>query len=230
MEPYPDLRRLPIFITMEGTEGSGKTTQGRALTAVLGKQTQVLLTREPGGTELGDRVRDLLFDVGGSRLDPVAQLLLLSAARAQHVREKLRPALRDHVTVICVRYADSSRAYQGGGDGLSADTVEAAIALATEGLEPDLTLYLDLDPRAGLARRSQDRLDGVTGTQEGWNSFDDRELAFHQRVRAAYLEIARNNSGRVVTVDAARPFETVHAEILQIVQRRITAHHTGGSF
>lgn len=132
--------------------------------------------------------------------------------------------------MICVRYADSSRAYQGGGDQLSHETVETAIELATEGLEPDLTLYLDLDPTEGLARRSQDRVDGVTGTQEGWNSFDDRELVFHQRVRTAYLKIARHSPERVVTVDAARPFEDVRAEILRIVQGRLAAHHRGGSF
>ncbi len=102
--------------------------------------------------------------------------------------------------------------------------------MATEGLEPDLTLYLDLDPTEGLARRSQDRVDGVTGTQEGWNSFDDRELVFHQRVRTAYLKIARHSPERVVTVDAARPFEDVRAEILRIVQGRLAAHHRGGSF
>lgn len=218
-----------MFITLEGTEGSGKTTQGRALAAELDKYCPVLLTREPGGTEFGDQVRSLLLDARGPQLDPVAQLLLLSAARAQHVRQKLLPALQDNTTVICVRYVDSSRAYQGGGDGLPMETIEAAIRLATGGLEPDLTLYLDLDPVQGLARRERDRSMGTAGTEEGWNSFDERELAFHQRVRATYLQIARNNPGRMVTVDGSRSFETIRAEILQIVLSKLTTHRTGGT-
>lgn len=216
-----------MFVTLEGPEGSGKTSQGNALAASLSPHVPVLLTREPGGTELGERVRDILLGFGGSQLDPVTQLLLLSAARAQHVREVLRPALAEGRHVLCIRYADSSRAYQGGGDGVSEATIEAAIQLATDGLEPDLTIYLDIDPVEGLRRRVTA---GTEGAHEGWNRFDARELAFHQRVWAAYQRLARAEPGRIISVDAARPFETVRADILGIVQSRLSADTTGGAF
>jgi len=215
-----------MFVTLEGPEGSGKTSQGDALGTVLSAYVPILLTREPGGTELGERVRDTLLGFGGPALDPVTQLLLLSAARAQHVREVLRPAIAEGRSVLCVRYADSSRAYQGGGDGVAEAVIEAAIAIATDGLEPDLTIYLDLDPVVGLRRRA---MAGMEGAQEGWNRFDARELAFHQRVRAAYKRLARACPGRVVTVDADRPFEAVRADILEIVLSRIAVIVRGGA-
>lgn len=217
-----------MFITLEGTEGSGKTSQGRALADTLAARYRVLLTREPGGTELGERVRDLLLASGGPALDPMTQLLLLSAARAQLVREVLRPALEDGRTVVCVRYADSSRAYQGGGEGMDAGVIESAIGLATGGLEPDLTLYLDLDPADGLRRRERERDAGISGAREGWNRFDERTLDFHRRVRDAYLRVAAENPRRVVTVDASRPFAAVRADILSFVQAKLAAVAGGG--
>lgn len=219
-----------MFISLEGTEGSGKTTQGRALAAALGEHAPpVLLTREPGGTELGERVRHTLLALDGPHLDPVTQLLLLSAARAQLVREVLLPALGRGETVLCVRYADSTRAYQGGGDGIPAPAIEDAIALATGGLEPDLTIYLDLDPEEGLRRRERARGEGAVGAEEGWNSFDARSLEFHRRVREAYLRVAREHPHRIVVVDAAQPFEAVRAEVLQAVLSRYSSHRAGGT-
>lgn len=215
-----------MFVTLEGPEGSGKTSQGEALAATLSERTPLVLTREPGGTEFGERVRDTLLSFGGPPLDPTTQLLLLSAARAQHVREVLRPALADRRTVLCIRYSDSSRAYQGGGDNLPEAAVEAAIAIATEGLEPDLTILLDLDPTEGLRRRASA---GTEGAQEGWNRFDARELAFHERVRMAYIQLASRWPERVVTVNAARPFDIVRAEILEIVLSRLAVDTTGGT-
>ncbi len=215
-----------MFVTLEGPEGSGKTSQGEALAATLSKRIPLVLTREPGGTEFGERVRDTLLSFGAPPLDPLTQLLLLSAARAQHVREVLRPALADQRNVLCIRYSDSSRAYQGGGDGLPEASVEAAIAIATDGLEPDLTILLDLDPIEGLRRRASA---GTEGAQEGWNRFDARELAFHERVRTAYLQLARKWPERVVTVNAARPFDIVRAEILEIVLSRLAVDTTGGT-
>lgn len=202
-----------MFITFEGIEGSGKTSQAAALAEALRAEGPVLLTREPGGTPAGERIRDLLLGAGGGDLGPMTQLLLMCAARAQHVREVLRPALGRGETVICVRYSDSSRAYQGGGEGVPAPDVEAAVALATGGLEPDLTLLLDLPPEEGLRRRSGARA-------EGWNHYDERELGYHRRVREAYLEVARRDPGRVVIVDASRSWDAVAAEVLQVTGSR----------
>ncbi|MDP9382438.1 MAG: dTMP kinase [Chloroflexota bacterium] len=219
-----------LFITLEGTEGSGKTSQGRALASALEAHGRgpTLLTREPGGTDLGERVRHTLLALDGPRLDPLTQLLLLSAARAQLVHEVLRPALERGETVVCVRYSDSTRAYQGGGDGISDAAVESAISIATGGLEPDLTIYLDLDPREGIRRRERARREGAVGAQEGWNSFDERSIEFHYRVREAYLRVARENPSRVVVVDAARPFAAIHDEIMKIVLPRTVSDRVGG--
>ena len=212
-----------MFITFEGIEGSGKTSQAEVTAAALGSYGPGLLTREPGGTAAGEQLREILLSPGGAGLTPMAELLLLSTARAQLVGEVLLPALGRGENVICVRYTDSSRAYQGGGAGLPLAEVESAIALATGGLEPDLTLYLDVDPVEGLRRRERARDVGVVGPQEGWNHFDARALEFHTRVRAAYLRVARDHPARVVSIDASQPFDVVSQEILRAVLPRLTS-------
>lgn len=211
-----------MLITLEGPEGSGKTSQGAALADELRRSgLHVLLTREPGGTPFGERARALLFAPGAAPpLDPMTQLLLLSAARARLVRSVLLPAVDRGETVVCVRYADSTRAYQGGGDGIPEAQIEAAIGLATGGLEPDLTLLLDIEPVDGLRRRAAA---AERGAAEGWNNFDARGLAYHRRVRAAYLELAARTPERIVTVDAARSWEEVRARIGEIVRGRLEA-------
>ncbi len=187
-----------VFVTFEGPEGSGKTTQILRLAAELETDgLAVVATREPGGTTVGERIRGLLLDLDGGPLQPETEVLLFCAARAELLAHVIRPALATGHLVLCDRYADATRAYQGHGRGLDAERIEAINRQATGGLEPDLTLLLDLPVERGLARR---RREG-----EAWNRFDAASLAFHQRVRQGYLELAAAAPERFVIVDADRP-------------------------
>jgi dTMP kinase len=188
------------FIVIEGGEGAGKSR----LIPVLGERLgeggrEVVMTREPGGTLLGEQIRSLaLSDVAVG--DHLAELLLFEAARAHLVRTIIRPALGRGAIVLCDRFAASSVAYQGFGRGLGRDVVERANAIATGGLTPDLTLLLDLPVEAGLARRAGD---GAA------NHFDRETVAFHERVRAGFLELARESPDAWRIIDAAQPFDAV---------------------
>ena len=189
------------------------------LAAELRRTELVTLTREPGGTPLGEHVRSLLFAPDTVAAEPVAELLLFSAARAQLVGEVIAPALRRGEIVVCDRFADSTRAYQGGGLGVEPEQVELAIRPATGGLEPDLTILLDIEAEHGLRRRTSAR--GDEGGGEMWNSFDARALAFHERVRRAYLQLALDAPQRIAVVDAARPFEAVARDVRALVAARL---------
>lgn len=203
-----------MFITLEGPDGSGKTTQARLLAEWLRDQGyQVVLTREPGGTDIGDQIRGVLHDLRNTAMDPRTEILLYSASRAQHVAQLIRPALAAGKIVISDRYADSTLAYQGYGRGLDLETLQVITAFATVGLAPDLTLHLDIPPQAGLERRQ------VGGNE--WNRLDAEGLEFHQRVRAGFLELARREPERWVTIDATRPVEEVQAEIRALVKARL---------
>ncbi|NOX60787.1 MAG: dTMP kinase [Chloroflexi bacterium] len=194
------------FITFEGIEGSGKTTQIRLLLAWLGEQKQrVLHTREPGGTAIGDRIRAILLDPAHTEMTPEAEILLYSAARAQIVREVIRPHLEQEWIVICDRYYDSTLAYQGYGHGLPLDDLRRITQFATGGLTPDLTLYLDLDPEIGLRRKAQ--------TPEEWTRFERKELEYHRRVREGYLHLAAQEPRRWLVLDANRPPELIQQDI-----------------
>ncbi|MCA1582775.1 MAG: dTMP kinase [Acidobacteria bacterium] len=184
------------FITFEGVEGSGKSTQlARAAVKLRETGREVFDTREPGGTAIGRKIREILMDVSHAHLDPAAEWLLLEADRRQHVVEAIRPALARGVFVLCDRYSDSTTAYQAAGRGLDAEGVEFVDAIARDGLAPDLTLLYDVMPGEGLARaRSRD---GGTGR------FEAADAAFHERVRLAYLEIARRRPERVRVLPAA---------------------------
>lgn len=193
------------FIAIEGGEGTGKS---RLLTAIGGHVEslgrEVLLTREPGGTGLGERIRALVLSHRAVD-DPLAELLLFEAARAHLTSSVIRPALERGVIVLCDRFEASSTAYQGYGRGLGRDIVERANAVATGGLTPDITLLLDAPVDVGLARRAR---------EGGSNHFDSEAAGFHERVRAGFLELARENAGTWVVIDAARPFESVLADAI----------------
>jgi dTMP kinase len=194
------------FVTFEGVEGSGKSTQlGLAAERLRATGREVLETREPGGTAIGETLRGILMDSGNTRLDPVTEWLLLEADRRQHVRETLRPALKRDVFILCDRYSDATEAYQQVGRGLDAAAVQLVDAIARDGLMPDLTLLYDCDPRDGLAR-AQRRDGGELGR------FEAVRLDFHLRVREAYLAIARREPGRVAVVSASAPPEEVFRE------------------
>lgn len=196
------------FVTFEGPDGSGKTTQIGLLEAALheGGHT-VTRTREPGGDAVGERVRDLLLQGEGSALSAEAELLLFAAARVQNVRGVVRPALDAGHIVLCDRFTDSTVAYQGHGRGLPLDFIADINAFATGGLVPDRTFLLDLPPAEGLARRRR-------GEQ---NRLDRESLAFHERVREGFLEAAAREPDRIVVLDAARPAEAVASDILASV-------------
>jgi dTMP kinase len=202
------------FITFEGIDGSGKSTQVRMLSSVLRlRSMNVMQTREPGGTPLGTRLREALLDAQ-EQVDPLAELLLYAADRAQHVRVLLNPALAAGRVVLSDRYADATVAYQGAGRGFEPALVTQVVALATGGLKPDLTLLFDLSVAASLERSRQ-----RTNAHDGAPS-DRLELEaenFHARVRDAYLRIAAAEPERVRIVDASLSVEEIHAHVLDIV-------------
>ncbi len=213
----PEGRGTGFFITFEGPEGSGKSVQSRALAAFLeARGYGVLWTREPGGTEMGRQVRQVLFEYGDV-LDPWAEVFLFLADRAQHVRSLIRPALAQGKVVICDRYTDSTLAYQGYGRGLDVAQLRTLNHLATGGLVPHLTLLLDVDVETGLRRRA--------GTG-GLNSFDARALAFHQRVREGYLRMAAEEPDRWVVIPTEGSVEEVQARIQEVVLARLIRHGT----
>lgn len=197
-----------LFITFEGPEGSGKSTQIRLLREALTQRgLAVVATREPGGTRIGNAIRSLLLDPAHTEMSPRAETLLFQAARAQIVDEVIRPALAAGQVVLCDRYADSTLAYQGYGHGQTLAPLQQLGDYATGGLTPAVTIYLDIDVRAGLERKR-------AGAAEEWNRMENHALAFHQRVRTGYLALATADPARWLVIDAAQPVASIHAQIL----------------
>ena len=198
------------FITLEGPEGSGKTTQLRLLTPWLSVQGfDPLVTREPGGTPIGELIRDLVHDCRHIEMAPETEILLYSASRAQHVAEVILPALADGRVVLCDRFFDSTYAYQGYGRGLSLEALRRITSFATQGLVPHLTLYLDVLPEVGLRRRE--------ASGEAMNRLDRETLTFHQRVRQGYLALMAEEPGRWRSVDATGAIESIQTRLREIV-------------
>jgi dTMP kinase len=202
----------PAFITFEGIDGSGKSTQLRMLASHLRLQgREVIATREPGGTPLGVRVRAVVLDAD-EQVDPLAELLLYAADRAQHVRALVRPALDSGHVVLSDRYADATAAYQGAGRGFPEELISKLIALATGGLMPDLTLVFDVSVEESLRRAKRRTHDGPAPDR-----LDVEDAAFYARVRDAYLRLAAAEPDRVRIIDAAGSVEETHAEVLRLV-------------
>ncbi|MGZ3638351.1 MAG: dTMP kinase [Ktedonobacterales bacterium] len=222
-----------MFITLEGGEGAGKTTQGRRLIERLREAGYVArLTREPGGTPLAGAIRALLLQPGASvqaltaaglttdgeaaeEMLPISEVLLLSAARAQHVA-RIREWLGAGEVVVSDRYADATRAYQGAARGLEMETIVAAERMATGGLMPDLTLLFDLPVEVGQQRRQQARASGGE-----WNRLDSEALAFHERVREGYLALAAAEPQRWVVLDATLPPDALAERVWEVVRERL---------
>lgn len=203
--------RPGLFITLEGPEGSGKSLQARLLVERLRTSgREVVATREPGGTRLGDQLRETLLLRPDLHIQPRAQALILCAARAQHVDQLILPELLGGKTVVCDRFADSTLAYQGYGHGLDLAELRAATHLATGGLLPELTLLLDLPVREGLRRKATQR---ASGAEEAWNRFEAEAVAFHERVRNGYHALADAEPARWRVFDASKAPDTLAEEI-----------------
>lgn len=207
------------FITFEGLDGCGKSTHVDLLAAVLREEgLQVVATREPGGTPIGERVRAVLLDSRTEGLAPLTELALMFASRAQQLAQVIRPALAEGAWVLCDRYTDSSEAYQGAGRQLGTESVLSVHRVLCQDLWPDLTILLDSDVSASVARAR--RRNERNAEQVDENRFERENRAFFERVHHAYREIARREAQRVVTVDARRPVEAVHQDITALVRER----------
>lgn len=206
-----------MFITLEGPEGSGKTTLCTRLELLLAsKGHDVISVREPGGTLIGQKVRDVLLDQENIGMVPQAEFLLFSASRAQLVREVVKPNLDAGVVVLCDRFLDSSLAYQGYGHQLEVDVLREISSFVTAGLQPDLTFLLDVLPEEGLRRRKQD--------PDTWNRLDAYSIEFHSRVRSGFLSLAKNNPNRWEIIDASQSedeiFSAVSTVLLKFLEKR----------
>ncbi len=212
------------FITFEGLDGCGKTTQLERLAAVLRSDgIEVLTTREPGGTEIGERIRAVLLDSRTAGLDPWAEMALMFASRAQQIAQVITPALDNGRWVLCDRYTDSTEAYQGGGRQLGSDSVLRVHQVLCRGIWPDLTILMDSDVDHSVKRARRRNLAAVNGALPDENRFEKESHAFFTRVRLGFLSIAKREPQRIVMVDARRPAEIVHPEIVRIVRERLLA-------
>jgi dTMP kinase len=206
-----------LFITLEGGEGTGKSTQAKLLAEALAATgIEAVITREPGGTPAAERIREVLVKNDTGRLEPLTEMLLLSAARHEHIVHKIRPALSAGQWVISDRFVDSTRAMQGAGMGLDRAVIEAVYGMISGGLKPDLTLVFDIDPALGL-KRSTKRL---AAQSSGEDRYERMELAFHERLRQGFLDIARAEPQRCAVIDASQGIEDVHAAVMRAVAER----------
>lgn len=223
--PVPSHAQRGRFITFEGLDGCGKSTQLAKLAAVLRAQgLPVVLTREPGGTPTGEKIRQLLLDTKTSSLAPFAEMALMFAARAQHIAEVIQPALAQGQIVLCDRFTDSTEAYQGGGRKLGSEAVLTLHRILCGGLQPEITILMDSDVAASVDRarrrnRSHSAKNGKSKSDE--NRFEQESRAFFGRVRNAYLAIAKREPARVALVDARGTPQETHRRILEIVRRSL---------
>jgi dTMP kinase len=216
---YRALKGSRMFITFEGIEGCGKTTQSRLLEEHLRKTGRsVVHTREPGGCPIADRIRGILLDASNSEMVPLAELLLYAAARAQHVAEVVRPALESGRIVLCDRFTDATLSYQGYGRGLDRETISLLNRLAARELKPDLTVLFDCPVETGLSR-ARARIEAADGPRE--ERFELESLQFHNRVREGYLALAHAEPGRFVVLPAGGTVEEVAAAVAAEVLPRL---------
>lgn len=210
---------MGFFITFEGVEGCGKTTQIKLLAEHLAARgISTVLTREPGGCAIADKIRAILLDAGNSALSPLAELMLYAAARAQHVTEVISPALKAGKIVLCDRFCDATVAYQSFGRGIDRSVIDDLNVHACQGIAPDLTVLFDCDPAVGLERACR-RIEATSGPRE--ERFELEALAFHHRVRAGYLDLAAKEPQRFVTINGSETIEEIFAAISSQVVVRI---------
>lgn len=206
-----------IFITIEGPDGAGKTSVIKKLIPMLVEtiQQEIVATREPGGSRIAEEIRELILNPENIEMDIRTEALLYAAGRRQHLVEKIIPALETGKVVICDRFVDSSLAYQGVARGIGISEVAEINQFATDNLSPDLTLYLDIEAHLGLERINQNK------NNRQFDRLDQETLEFHEKVRSAYLTIAKEQSERIVQIDASQELEKVVAECYQTIIKRI---------
>ncbi len=211
-----------IFITFEGVEGSGKTTQIDLLANALeAKGLQVVKTQEPGGTKIGAMIRKILLDPKNKEIGPMTELMLYGASRAQHIKEVILPAIKEGKIVLCDRFSDSTIAYQGYGRSLSLEIIEKLDIIATEGLKPSLTILLDINPEKGLFRAKK-RIEENNSLKEG--RIEQEGFSFHKRVREGFLKLAEEESDRIKVIGADLPVEEIHKKVIEIVKEKFQWH------
>lgn len=214
--------RKGLFITLEGGEGAGKTSQINMLAGMLAERGyKVLTTREPGGTKEAESIRNLLVQRDGGEWNAMAETLLLFAARAMHIEKVIKPALEAGTTVICDRFTDSTVAYQGYGRGLSLEKIYQIERTAIDGFAPDMTIILDIEAEEGL-NRSNKRLAAEKGYDQTEDRFERMEIEFHNKLRQGFLEIAKKNPDRCFVVNAAQSMQEVYEEINAIAFAKVT--------
>lgn len=209
------MNRKPLFITIEGGDGSGKTTMiGRLSAYFQNHSIPYLITREPGGIEIAEKIRSVILDPQHTSMDARTEALLYAAARRQHLVEKVEPALAEGLTVLCDRFVDSSLVYQGLGRGIGIEEVWNINRFAIEDRMPDLTLLLDIDPEVGMSRI-------MANDEREYNRLDMESLAFHQKVREGYLQVAARDPERVKIIDAFLPPAQVEREMIRVLESAV---------
>ncbi len=215
-------KKRPLFITLEGGEGAGKTTQINKLAERLTRENfKVITTREPGGTPEGEKIRSLLVRNGTEKWSPLAEVLLILAARVLHVERVVRPALYSGKVVICDRFSDSTLAYQGYGRGVLPETIEQLTRVSLGELKPDLTFILDVDPAVGLKRSTKRMARESNPELQAEDRFERMEMEFHQKVREGFLDIARKEPQRCHVVNALESVEAMADSIWSATKARV---------
>lgn len=208
-----------MFITFEGPDGSGKSTIiKKVYEKLINDGFDIVLTREPGGTPIAEKIRDIILDNSNVALDARTEALLYAASRRQHLVEKIRPALKEGKIVLCDRFLDSSLAYQGGGRNLGVQNVLNINLFATENTYPDLTLFFDIDPELGLKRVSQDK-------KRVADRLDNENENFHEKVYSTFKEIVKTNSQRIITIDASKSIEEVTECAYKTIKEKLNGLH-----
>jgi len=216
------MSRRGKFITFEGLDGTGKSTQmGRLTAALRAAGHKVIETREPGGTPTGEKIRKVLLDSGTAGLSPMAEMALMFASRAQHIAEVIEPALAAGSIVLCDRFTDSTEAYQGGGRRLGSAAVLELHRVLCGNLQPDLTLLLDSNPHTSVSRARRRNRSASKHASHNENRFEQETRAFFSRVREGYIAIAKRESGRVAIVDARGTPRQTHQRIMEVVERKL---------